>query len=134
MLVQLLYASRPDPAISAEQMDEILLQSRRNNPPLGITGILCYTSDTFMQVLEGGRGPVNEVYNRIARDPRHRQIELLHYAEITERIFGNWTMGQVNLTKINPAMVLRYSESPTLDPYKVSGLSLIHISEPTRPY
>jgi len=121
MLVQLLYASRPDPAISAEQMDEILLESRRNNPPLGITGILCYTSDTFMQVLEGGRGPVNEVYNRIARDPRHRQIELLHYAEITERMFGNWTMGQVNLAKINPAMVLRYSEAPTLDPYKVSG-------------
>jgi len=121
MLIQLLYASRPDPAITAEQMESILLQSRRNNPPLGITGILCHSGESFIQVLEGGRSAVNDMYNRITRDSRHRQVELLHYAEITERMFGNWTMGHVNLAKLNPAMVLKYSETSTLDPHKVSG-------------
>jgi hypothetical protein len=121
MLVQLLYASRTDPKSSAQHIQSIMEQSRRNNPPRGITGILCCSGDTFLQVLEGGRSAVNDIYNRITNDPRHMQVELLYYAEITERSFGNWTMGQVNLAKINPAVVLKYSETPQLDPYKVSG-------------
>jgi hypothetical protein len=55
------------------------------------------------------------------RDPRHQEVVLLHYAEITERRFGGWTMGQVNLTKLNTSIVLKYSERPELDPYSVSG-------------
>ena len=46
---------------------------------------------------------------------------LLHYEEITERRFGGWTMGQVNLAKLNTSIVLKYSEMPELDPYAVSG-------------
>ena len=32
-----------------------------------------------------------------------------------------WTMGQVNLAKLNPSTVLKYSEKPELDPYCVAG-------------
>ena len=46
---------------------------------------------------------------------------LLHYEEISERRFGGWTMGQVNVTKINTSILLKYSEKPELDPYSVSG-------------
>ena len=46
---------------------------------------------------------------------------LLHYEEITERRFGGWTMGQVNLARVNASIVLKYSERPELDPYSVSG-------------
>lgn len=47
--------------------------------------------------------------------------ELLHFEEISERRFGGWTMGQVNLSKINHSILLKYSEKPELDPYAVSG-------------
>jgi hypothetical protein len=46
---------------------------------------------------------------------------LLAYEEIEERRFGGWTMGQVRLDKLNPSIVLKYSESAELDPYAVSG-------------
>ena len=52
---------------------------------------------------------------------RHKDVELLHYEEISERRFGGWTMGQVNLNKINHSILLKYSEKPELDPYAVSG-------------
>jgi len=45
----------------------------------------------------------------------------LHYEEIQERQFGGWTMGQVNLAKLNTSVVLKYSEKPELDPYRMSG-------------
>lgn len=120
MLVRLLYASRAQ-AVSAETIETILTQSRAKNPALGITGILCHGGDFFMQVLEGGRDTVNRLYNQIVRDPRHEQVVLLHFEEITERRFSGWTMGQVNLARINPSIVLKYSETPTLNPLAVSG-------------
>jgi hypothetical protein len=128
MLVRLLYASRlidGSPAV----IESILAQSRSKNPELGITGVLCHGGGVFMQVLEGGRAPVNELYNRIARDDRHREVTLLHYEEIAERRFSNWTMGQVNLAKINASMLLKYLEKPELDPFRVPGSASLALLE-----
>ena len=120
MLVRLLYASRAaDPSASA--IDAILSQSRSHNPACGITGILCYGGDIFLQALEGGRNQVSELYGHIQKDPRHKDVVLLHYEEISERRFGGWTMGQVNMAKLNASILLKYSETPVLDPYSVSG-------------
>ncbi len=120
MLVRLLYASRAvDP--SPENIEQILLQSREHNPGSGITGILCYGGAIFLQAIEGGRDQVSALYGHIQKDPRHKDVVLLHYEEISERRFGGWTMGQVNLSKLNMSILLKYSERPELDPYSVSG-------------
>ena len=120
MLVRLLYASRAlDPR--PEAIDAILAQSRQYNPTCGITGILCYGGGIFLQAIEGGRMAVSELYGHIQRDPRHSDVALLLYEEITERRFSGWTMGQVNLQKLNHSILLKYSEKPELDPYSVSG-------------
>ena len=121
MLIRLLYASRAADANRAAMIDSIMQQSKLHNPERGITGILCYGGDIFMQVLEGGRKEVNDLYTHILRDTRHKDVVILHYEEITERRFSGWTMGQVNLDKINPSVLLRYSARPALDPYAVSG-------------
>lgn len=120
MLVRLLYASRAVDG-SPPAIDAILSQSRQCNSANGITGILCYGGDIFLQAIEGGRTAVNELYAHIVRDSRHADVVLLHYQEITERRFGSWTMGQVNVTKLNSSILLKYSEKAELDPYSVPG-------------
>ena len=129
MLVRLLYASRSAKPIGADVIESILAQSRKHNPGLGVTGILCQSGDVFMQVLEGGRAAVNQLYNQIVRDERHRDVIVLHYEEIQERRFGGWTMGQVNLAKVNPSMLLKYSEKPALDPFAMSGTASMALLE-----
>jgi hypothetical protein len=129
MLVRMLYVSRSHGLITQTQTESILAQSRAHNPPLGITGILCYGGDIFMQVLEGGRGAVNSLYCQIASDKRHKDVVVLHYEEICERRFSGWTMGQVNLEKLNPAVLLKYSEKPVLNPYAVSGAASMALLE-----
>jgi hypothetical protein len=120
MLVRLLYASRAADQ-SPAATDAILVQSRSHNPACGITGILCYGGGIFLQALEGGRTQVSELYGHIQKDVRHKDVILLHYEEISERRFGSWTMGQVNVAKLNTSILLKYSEKPELDPYSVSG-------------
>jgi len=121
MLVRLLYASRAKAPLTPEVIDNILQVSRKNNPSVGITGLLCHSGDVFMQVLEGGRDAVNMLYNRIAGDPRHTDVILLRYEEIAERRFASWSMGQVNLARVNPAILLKYSTKAELDPYAGCG-------------
>jgi hypothetical protein len=116
-----MYVSRAVPAVDQEELLAILRKSKSNNPTQGITGVLCFSEGIFLQVLEGGRGAVNRLYNRITTDHRHTQVELLGYEEIGERRFAGWAMGQVNMSRLNPALLLKYSETATLDPYSVSG-------------
>jgi Sensors of blue-light using FAD len=121
MLVRLLYASQAAEPPPEGLIEAILQQARRNNPELGITGVLCHGGDVFLQALEGGRDQVNVLYNRIVCDRRHRRVTLLIYEEILERRFAGWTMGLVNLTKVNSSTLLKYSERALIDPYAVSG-------------
>ena len=121
MLVRLMYASRAAEPVRPESLNAILKMSTQNNPGLGVTGVLCFSGTIFLQVLEGGRSQVSTLYNRIAQDPRHREIVLLSYDEIDERSFAGWAMGQVNMARLNPALLLKYSEAAVLDPYAVSG-------------
>ena len=120
MLVRLLYASRavdPQPNV----IESILAQSRQFNPSTGITGILVYGGGIFLQAIEGGREAVSDLYGHIQKDERHKQVVLLHYEEISERRFGGWTMGQVDVALVNTNILLKYSERAELDPYSVSG-------------
>jgi hypothetical protein len=116
-----MYASRAVPAVDQEELLAIVRKSKANNPAAGVTGVLCFSEGIFLQVLEGGRSAVNRLYNRIASDSRHTDVELLCYEEIGERRFAGWSMGQVNLSRLNPALLLKYSETAVLDPYAVSG-------------
>ena len=127
--MRLLYVSRAlDPDASAAT-DAILAVAREHNMANGITGILCYGGGIYLQAIEGGRNQVNNLYAQIVSDKRHTDVVLLNYEEIAERRFGGWTMGQVNLSKLNTSVVLKYSELPVLDPYAVSGLVSLALLE-----
>ena len=124
MLVRLLYASRAASPVGEPDFNSILKSSREHNNAEGITGLLCYSEGIFIQLLEGGRNAVNGRYKQIIDDPRHKDVILLSYEEIAEREFAGWAMGHVQLSRLNRAMVLKYSETGKLDPYAMSGKAL----------
>lgn len=127
MLVRCLYASRPSASCDGRALDRILEQARKNNPTLGLTGLLCVSNNLFVQVLEGGRDEVCEIYNAIVRDDRHQQVRLLIYEEISERRFGNWTMGQINIDRLNPTLLLKYFRRAEFDPFDHSGQATLSL-------
>ena len=123
MLVRLLYASRAVGPIDDRLVRSILECSRSGNPEHGITGLLCFQpgEDVFLQVIEGARDEVNNLYRNIVRDPRHRDVTILLYSEILERRFGSWRMGSVDLKRVNLSTILRFSERPVIAPFSMSG-------------
>jgi len=73
-MIQLAYFSSVGPGRPASDRESILATSRRNNERLGITGMLLYSKGNYLQILEGPREPVLQVFTRIQQDPRHTGV------------------------------------------------------------
>lgn len=88
---QLIYVSRPAD-ISEQVLTSILATARRYNAGADITGALIYRSDIYLQLLEGPVGPVEVLFDRICKDPRHSDVTLLVRSRVEDRLFASWTM------------------------------------------
>lgn len=92
-MVRLIYFSTATNLMSQEELLKILEVSRVKNKENDITGMLLYLSGNFIQVLEGERNKVDETFKRIEKDSRHHGCIVADENEITQRSFGEWSMG-----------------------------------------
>lgn len=92
-LLRLVYASTCVRGIAERDVRDILARSKENNFVLGITGMLCWSGEFFLQCLEGPRRPVTRLFSKIASDPRHADVELIIAAPTQVRWFDRWAMG-----------------------------------------
>jgi hypothetical protein len=97
-LSRLVYASRRQ-ARSPDDLNEILEKSEARNAVDAITGALVMISDYYLQLLEGEHSVLNACYQRICRDPRHSDVELILFEPADTRLFPDWSMSGVDLSK-----------------------------------
>jgi len=126
-LVRLIYASKITEGFSQQDITNILETARHQNNKHNLTGLLCFSHNLFLQCLEGPRTEVNVTYQRILNDPRHSNIILLDYDEIVEREFDQWSMGYIPESSLTAPLNLKYSGTPTFDPYKMTGESVLRL-------
>jgi len=120
-IVRLIYASKIKAGHGPNDVMKIIEVSEKNNQKKGITGALCFGPRHFLQCLEGQRDEVNKLYNTIITDDRHTNVELLYYADIDERVFGDWSMGYVLAEQKLHDIVFRFGGSGDFNPYEFSG-------------
>lgn len=90
---ELIYRSRSAGPFDRAEIGRILATARRINAENGVTGLLLYSDESFVQVLEGEEGAVHETFARIRADPRHRDVTLLADGPAERRRHPDWTMG-----------------------------------------
>lgn len=121
-LIRLAYASeatfkaKPVEKGVEPNVARILMESRRNNAKNEIVGGLYYGDDQFFQYLEGEEEAVGRLYDRIARDERHRNVVILLEEPIKQRTFTNWSMKYVPLS----SDVNRFLDSQGMDTFRPS--------------
>ena len=126
MQIRMLYVSRAVGPVTTTVTASILATARSYNPAHGITGVLCQGDGLFLQMLEGERSAVNQLYARILVDRRHKDVELLLLEEITQRRFSNWSMAHVDLSEMDPMIQMKH---PEFDPYSASGQHVMLLLE-----
>ena len=80
----------------------ILTTSTRNNQKSGLTGALLLGKRHFLQFLEGEFQEVNETFQRICKDNRHRNIRIVSFEPIEQRLFSKWEMRGVGVFDFDP--------------------------------
>lgn len=90
-LVHIIYFSRltlsAEPAKRLAQIDDITRVAQKKNEFAVITSLLIIEGNFAAQVIEGERSSVQETFDRISADQRHRDVQICEWREITKREF-----------------------------------------------
>lgn len=98
------------------ELRAILEKSRDYNSRDGITGLLIYKLSesgeraNFMQLLEGEKEQLDEVFKRIVADKRHHTKIILERHQIKRRNFPDWSMGFQNVKSEDLAAFEGYTD------------------------
>ncbi|WP_188055733.1 BLUF domain-containing protein [Sphingosinithalassobacter sp. CS137] len=109
-MLQLVYVSSARPTGGAVNAAAILNASRRNNRRDGITGLLYSDGRRFLQALEGPEDAVQQTFERIQGDSRHRAIVVLSRRHIEAREFGAWDMAHLDEAAETDSFMRRISK------------------------
>lgn len=98
-MISLTYLSSASAPFDARALERLLETSRRNNRAAGLSGMLLYADEHFIQTLEGEEREVDAAFERITADTRHRNIIVALREDVDDRLFGDWSMGFHRLTR-----------------------------------
>ncbi|MEM1336983.1 MAG: BLUF domain-containing protein [Bacteroidota bacterium] len=88
----LVYTSTASPDFDREKIQLMLEKARVFNNSQGITGCLLSYKGEFLQYLEGNQVKVLALFDKIQKDRRHSDIELISHGTIRSREFTKWDM------------------------------------------
>jgi hypothetical protein len=83
--------------LSDEQLRGIQEAAHTLNGIDGISGLLLFNGTHFLQWIEGPPDSIDELVERLRRDPRHSGFEIRDERTAEERMFGDWSMRLVRV-------------------------------------
>jgi CheY-like chemotaxis protein len=96
-LRRLLYMSRAQRTLPPAELLMLCSRFAAANERIGVTGVLVYAEDRFLQVIEGDHAAVGVLLERIARDPLHTDLIIAFDEPANARLFAGWNMGSLQL-------------------------------------
>lgn len=102
-MIELVYYSNSKVDVTSEVLSNILTKSRTNNSKKHITGCLLYYNNVFLQLLEGEKEEVQNLFKIIEEDKRHSNVTLLLQEDVKERRFPKWSMAFKEYHSMKPS-------------------------------
>lgn len=84
------YLSKEAEALKDSELESLFKFIVVMNPTLNISGALLYNNNFFLQVLEGKKEIIKELFAKIRKDKRHKDILMILDQKIENRIFENY--------------------------------------------
>lgn len=109
------------PPHATAEIDAILAASQRNNARVNVTGALIFNSGIFAQVLEGNSAEIESTFERIQRDPRHGDVQVLAFGPVQGRSFPSWSMAFIGRSQINQELFGHISQATGFQAKRLEG-------------
>ena len=88
----ILYISSLDKIYTGSELNNMCSIFRKNNEKNNITGFMTCKIRDVMQLIEGEKHDVIELYKKISIDSRHKRMTKLLYGHSETRFFPDWKM------------------------------------------
>jgi hypothetical protein len=97
-LKSLTYTSLARLDLQASDLEAIYRRARDENALEGITGLLIFNGTHFLQIIEGAPDAIDDLLERLRRDPRHSGLEVRDVQTVDARSFPDWSMELVRVS------------------------------------
>jgi hypothetical protein len=97
-LKSLTYTSLARLDLGADELEAIHRTARDLNALDGISGLLVFNGTRFLQIIEGAEAAIDDLVERLRRDPRHSGFEIRDQRVIEQRSFPDWSMELVRVS------------------------------------
>jgi hypothetical protein len=116
MFYRLIYTSKASDKFVAADISHIVKSAQAHNKRIGVTGLLMFIEDGFIQYLEGNEEDVLNVYhNIIVKDKRHKNLKIILQGNSLKRDFDSWNMGLKIITNEDLDEVRSLNNNPDFD-------------------
>jgi hypothetical protein len=92
-LYEAIYVSTMAPGLPISSVADISVKARIANQLKEITGLLIFDGMRFCQQIEGTQKQVLALLEKIQRDPRHTNVEIIHHGALASRRFKGFSLG-----------------------------------------
>ncbi|MBU2995582.1 BLUF domain-containing protein [Cellulophaga baltica] len=112
-MFELTYRSLAVSSISKQEITSILEEANDFNSKHNITGCLVYYNNHFIQILEGEKKIVKDIYKKISTDKRHKNVITLSEGEKDIKFFPDWNMAYAspNASEVHLEEVKMYANN-----------------------
>lgn len=90
---RIIYLSTAAYPLEKEEINILLKNCSLFNAKNNVSGILLYIECNFIQVLEGEKNVIQDLFEKIKADKRHKGVISVINESIEQRQFGTWSMG-----------------------------------------
>lgn len=87
-----IYSSIPTRKLEPLEVADLLNVARTANKVHSITGILLLLNGEYIQLIEGKKQYIDQLYKNICADSRHKYLIMLYEGYIIKRHFQDWSM------------------------------------------
>ena len=96
-LTSVTYTSLARLDLQTSDLEDIHRTAREANTLEGITGLLVFNGTHFLQIIEGSESAIEELVERLRKDPRHTGFEVRDKRKVDTRSFPDWSMELVRV-------------------------------------
>jgi hypothetical protein len=96
-LTSVTYTSLARLDLQASDLEAIHRTAREQNALDGITGLLVFNGTHFLQIIEGAEDAIEDLVERLRKDPRHNGFEIRDRRQVDARSFPDWSMELVRV-------------------------------------
>lgn len=134
LLYRIIYISRLNFKPSYRKIKALKQQVVSNNQQRNITGFLLFNKEYFIGAIEGERTVLNELFNKMTKDQRHFDIEIVSYESIEDRTFNNWGLTLLETAPAYVKIKKQHGTQKIFNPYFLSNREIYDLLYETDSY